>query len=159
MNKKSPQDLQKLANFLDSKFEGPMNIKFGWDGVLGLVPIAGDTLTTLLSLYIVARAALLGCPPPVLMRMGGNILVEGVANAVPVAGDVFDFFWKSNIKNLTLLERYLENPKKVTWRSKALVILVIVGVIALAAALLAGSVYLVTLLFYYFTNANGRTLQ
>ena len=69
--------------------------------------------TTLLSLYIVYRAASIGYPSSILFRMLLNILAESVVGVVPVLGDVFDFVWRSNQKNVNLLLAYSQTPRKV----------------------------------------------
>ena len=78
--------------------------RFGLDGLIGLVPGAGDTVLTVISLYIVAEGWRLGVRKRTLARMLGNVLVDAGVGAVPVAGDVFDFLWKANRRNLALIE-------------------------------------------------------
>jgi hypothetical protein len=83
------------------------NFRLGLDALIGLVPGAGDVVTTALAAYIVAEAARLGVSKPVLFRMLVNLGLDFMLGAVPVAGDVFDAVWKANRKNLDLLERHL----------------------------------------------------
>ena len=81
--------------------------RFGLDGIVGLIPGIGDTASALVSLYIVAEAWRLGVRKRTIARMLGNIALDSIIGAVPVAGDLFDFIWKSNAKNLRLAERDL----------------------------------------------------
>jgi len=95
-----------LANLLDSCIVLPGGMRIGLDPLMGLVPWVGDLAGTLLSLYLVFEAAMLGVPKRVLGRMIGNIGVETLAGLVPVLGDLFDAVWKSNVRNLALIEAH-----------------------------------------------------
>ena len=102
------EDLVHLARFLDNRFVLPgTNIRFGIDGVLGLIPGIGDGISALISLYIVSRAKALGAPERLLNTMRWNVVIDTVAGAVPFIGDVFDVAFKSNIRNVRLLLDYL----------------------------------------------------
>ncbi len=142
-----PLDLKKLSEFLDSKYEGPGGFRFGWDAILGLIPGVGDFLTTTSSLYIIVRAALLGCPPVLLFRMGLNVLVESVIDLIPLLGNLFDFVWKSNIMNLSLLERYLAEPRQTVKRSTAFVWITVLIIALSLVAFVALAFYLLLRLF------------
>lgn len=97
--------LRSLSWFLDRSI--PLGkYRVGVDPILGLIPGAGDWIGALLSFYVLYEGARLGMPTPVLVRMGGNILVETVVGAVPFLGDLFDFVWQANTKNLALIERH-----------------------------------------------------
>lgn len=129
-------DLRAISRAMDSQFSIG-GFRFGWDGILGLIPGIGDVATSLVSLYIVVRAAALGASPSVLVRMGLNVLIDNVFDAIPVLGQIFDFIWKSNDKNVALLERHLQNPRA-TSRASALVVgFVILGIVVSLIALLA----------------------
>jgi hypothetical protein len=80
--------------------------RIGLDPILGVLPAAGDWIGALLSFYVLYEGARLGMPNRVLARMGGNILVETVVGAIPFLGDLFDFVWKANAKNLALIEQH-----------------------------------------------------
>lgn len=123
------EDLETLSTVLDSKFRGPFGTRFGWDGILGLVPGVGDVATTAASAYIIARAAMIGVSFSVLLRMVGNVLVDNLIDLVPFFGWVADFAWKSNVKNLNLLRRYSEDPVQLEKRSRWVVISWILGLL------------------------------
>lgn len=127
---------------MDSHFRGPYGYRFGWDAVLGLMPIIGDLITDIISLYVILRAALLGCPASVILRMGINVLVENLVDLIPVFGAAFDFFWKANTRNMRLLEGYFDNPHAVRRGSRFFVAFAIILVILLLLACIAGSVML-----------------
>ena len=80
--------------------------RIGLDPILGLLPGAGDWIGALLSFYVLYEGARLGMPGPVLVRMAGNIFVETIIGAVPVLGDLFDFVWQANARNLALIEQH-----------------------------------------------------
>ncbi len=102
--------LDALANILDIAFIIPgTSIRFGLDGLIGLVPGIGDTITTLTSLYIVHEAHQLGAPKHLIARMLANVALDGVVGAVPLVGDAFDVMWRSNRRNMDLLKEYLRS--------------------------------------------------
>lgn len=101
--------IETLARLMDSAFEIPgTKFRMGLDGVIGLVPVLGDLLSSLISSYIVWEAKNLGVSKFTLTRMMGNVAIDTVVGIVPLAGDVFDMAFKSNMKNLALLRRHLE---------------------------------------------------
>ena len=108
--------VRRLADWLDSRFVVPgLGWRFGLDGLIGLIPGAGDTILTLISLYIIVEARRLGVRKRTLVRMLGNVLVDAGVGAIPLAGDVFDFLWKANRRNLALMEADLaaqSGPRK-----------------------------------------------
>lgn len=112
MQKQRVKRLRQLSKILDSRFEGPLGIRFGLDPLIGLIPGFGDILTSMISFFIVAEAYRLGCTPATLMRMILNIFLENLVKVVPVLGHFFDFFWKSNLKNIDLLEKHIQAPDK-----------------------------------------------
>ena len=100
--------LDRLANLFDTALIIPgTNVRFGLDSLIGLVPGIGDTITTLTSLYIVHEAHKLGAPRHLIARMLANVALDGVVGAVPLVGDAFDVFWRSNRRNMALLKDYL----------------------------------------------------
>lgn len=104
-NAESLERLRTIARLLDARFGVPgTRFRFGLDSLLGLVPGIGDGATALVSLYILLEARRLGAGMPTLLRMGWNVALDLGLGVVPVVGDVFDLFWKSNLKNIDLLE-------------------------------------------------------
>jgi len=100
--------IDALASLLDTAVLIPgTNIRFGLDAVIGLVPGIGDVVTTILSLYIVREARAIGAPRHVILRMLGNVALDSVVGAVPLAGDVFDVMWRGNRRNIALLRGWL----------------------------------------------------
>ena len=93
---------------LDARYRLPgTRFRFGWDGIVGLVPGLGDLATSALSAYIVYEAWRLGTPRTTLARMLGNLGFDGLVGLVPVVGDLFDMGYKANLRNVRLLHRHL----------------------------------------------------
>jgi hypothetical protein len=105
--------LDKLATLLDVAFRIPFTkFRFGVDGLIGLAPGLGDVVTTGLSLWIVHEAYQLGVPRQVLFRMLGNVAIDGMIGAVPVAGDLFDVLWRGNKRNVRILREHFEREER-----------------------------------------------
>ena len=83
--------IDRLAIRLDCQFRLPlMSIRFGWDPLIGLVPIAGDLIALALAIRIVAQARALGASPRAQRRMALNAGIDALVGAVPIAGTIFD---------------------------------------------------------------------
>lgn len=101
--------LEALAKLLDIAFIVPgTKIRYGVDGIIGLIPVVGDILATALSLWLVREARALGAPWHVTARMLGNVAIQGVVGTVPVAGDAFDVLFRANMRNVRLLRRWID---------------------------------------------------
>jgi hypothetical protein len=101
--------LESIAAVMDTAFVVPgTGIRFGFDGLIGLVPGIGDFVTTALSLYLVHEAWQLGAPKRVITRMLANVALDGVIGAVPVAGDLFDVMWRANKRNMRILREWID---------------------------------------------------
>ncbi|SRR5579885_451419 len=104
--------LSWLADLLDSRFRIPgTDTRFGLDPLIGLVPVAGDAIGAIASLYIVARLSKLGLSHWTKLRMIMNIAIDFFAGSVPVAGDAFDVAYKTNRKNVALARHALSRGK------------------------------------------------
>jgi hypothetical protein len=105
----SLERLDRLSRLLDIAFLVPgTNIRFGVEAILRLVPGIGDAAASALSCWVLYEAYRLGVPPLLLARMMGNVVVEGMAGTVPIAGDLFDIRWRANRRNVGLLREYFE---------------------------------------------------
>lgn len=152
-NESTRQRLHRLAWVLDNSIPVPGlgGYRIGVDGFIGLIPGIGDAVGALLSSYILAEAVRLGVPKTVLLRMYANMLVDSVVGLIPLAGDVFDVTWKSNLRNVNLLDTYLENPQRTTTSSRwfavgfmAAVLLLLVVIVVLAMMVLGWVLSLLT---------------
>jgi len=132
--------IERLSWFLDESIPLPGGYRIGLDGFIGLIPGIGDFIGGLLSSVIIYKAHQLGVPRMILGRMIINMMIDTVLGAIPVAGDVFDFVWKANRRNVTLLEDYQQQPKQVYRKSlmqNILFIAILLGILALMIALIA----------------------
>ena len=100
--------LERVSHWMDGAFRVPgTRWRFGLDGLLGLVPGAGDTITAAVGAYILLEAWRQGAPPSLIARMLGNLGLDWAVGSVPVLGDLFDFAFKSHRRNAELLRRHL----------------------------------------------------
>jgi len=101
--------LEAIARLLDVAFILPgTKIRYGIDGIIGLIPVVGDIISTGLSLWLVREARALGAPWYVTARMLGNVAFQGIVGTVPVAGDAIDVLFRANMRNAKLLRDWLE---------------------------------------------------
>lgn len=138
------QRARAMARLLDSAARVPgTNIRFGLDAVLGLVPGLGDAAGAAFSGYLILLGSRTGLPKHVITRMVANVAVDTIVGAVPVLGDLFDVAWKSNSRNLALLEEFSapaarEKSAAASWG-------VVIAAITILALLLAGGIWLAVL--------------
>ncbi len=102
--------LRSIAWVLDNSIPLPGGLRVGLDAIIGLVPGIGDAIGAVISAYLINEARSMGASRSVLLRMTGNVLIETFIGAIPFAGDLFDAAYKSNTRNLALLERYELDP-------------------------------------------------
>src|SRR5262245_40067592 len=105
--------LEAVARLLDIAFIVPgTKIRYGIDGIIGLIPVVGDIIATGLSLWLVHEARALGAPWHVTARMLGNVAFQGIVGTVPVAGDAIDVLFRANMRNARLLRTWLEKQPR-----------------------------------------------
>ncbi len=114
-----------LSHVLDDWFRIPgTSIRFGLDGIIGLVPGLGDILGGLASTIIVFAAWVRGVPYITLVRMVVNIGIEVLLGTIPLLGDAFDIAWKANRRNYAFIVRHLEQQRRQTWRDWVFLMLI-----------------------------------
>lgn len=100
--------VKALAWVLDAAFRLPgTKFRLGIDALVGLIPAGGSAAMGLVSLYIVWEAWRIGVPRGLLLRMVANVVLETAVDTVPLVGDVFDAAFKANLRNVALIEQYL----------------------------------------------------
>jgi len=105
---------------------------FGLDGILGLIPGLGDVVSGIIATYIIGRAARDGVPRAALARMMTNVAIDTLVGSVPFVGDLFDFMYKANTKNLRIYEESL-NGQREQAKDWATVALFVAGMLVLLA--------------------------
>lgn len=141
------KDIRYIADMLDTKFKLPNGWRFGWDGILGLIPGFGNIVTDIFSFYILFRAAVLGCPPAILLRMAVNVFIDNIIDKIPGVGLVFDFIWKANTQNIKLMDQYFSAPQVTNKKSKMWVIISLVSLFILFLACISLTIFTVIWLF------------
>lgn len=132
-----------IARALDTAVGIPgTRFRFGLDPILGLVPGLGDVVGAVLSGYIVLTGVRLGAPSSMVARMVANVAIDTLVGSVPVVGDLFDAGWKSNIRNIALIEKHvgLADPPPQANRRRVAVGIVVLILVALAGVALTVAV-------------------
>ena len=106
--------------------------RIGVEPVIGLIPGAGDVVSAAMGIWLIGEAARFKLPPSVIGRMVLNTLVDLVVGLVPLLGDLFDFAFKSNTRNLALFRRYAADPGASTGEHR----LILIGAVALIVGVL-----------------------
>ena len=151
MDRQSSSSLQRfwlakfLADWLDQRFTIPgTSIRIGLDPILGLIPGIGDMIANLAGSAIILIAAQYRLPKIVLLRMGLNVALNAIIGAIPVFGDIFSIWFRSNVKNAQLLERYVSvEARSSTFGNWIFVIAVIIGIVLLLTMILVATVWLI----------------
>src|SRR5882672_11972907 len=152
------ESLERLAWLMDDLIRVPLlGWRFGLDALVGLIPGFGDTATSLASFYILASAVRYRVPKITLLRMGLNIGIDYLVGSLPLVGDIFDAWWKSNQMNVELLSQRAtvsaSEARKGTlsdWLFVGLIIFLLAGLAIGAAAV---SFYLLLLIADRFSRA------
>ena len=94
--------IERWAWLLDSSIPLGGGMRVGIDPLISLIPGAGDVVSGLLSTVLITRASQAGIPRATLLRMVANVGIDSLVGTIPLFGDLFDFAWKANTKNLNL---------------------------------------------------------
>lgn len=130
--------IEKITTFLDSKFKIPgTNFRFGLDPLLGLLPGIGDVSSFLMSSLLILAMIRHGASGKVTALMTINILLDTLIGGIPIVGNIFDFFFKANKRNLRLLKRHHIEGR---YKGSAKGVLIITALVLLI--LLVGIVFL-----------------
>jgi hypothetical protein len=104
--------LETLSNWMDSKFRLPgTEIRFGLDPLIGLIPYAGEVTTFIISSALVLSMAKYGVSRKVVVLMVLNVLLDAFIGSIPVIGNIFDFTYRANQKNIRLLKKHYHEGK------------------------------------------------
>lgn len=109
---KNLQRIRKIAKLLDTAIGIPgTKIRFGLDPILGLIPGGGDLISAGISAYMIYLAARFGLEKAEILKMFKNVAIETAIGSVPIAGDIFDAYFKANMRNLKILEKHIEKSQ------------------------------------------------
>ncbi|RYZ21200.1 MAG: DUF4112 domain-containing protein [Chitinophagaceae bacterium] len=128
-----------LTKLMDKQFKVPgTSFRFGLDGIIGLIPGAGDVTTFAVSCYLLTLMARNGASGYVMARMVLNVAIDLLVGAIPFVGDLFDFAFKANSRNLRLMqEHYVDGRHRGSaWK-------VLLPVLLLLLAVMIGAGWLV----------------
>jgi len=147
-------ELQLLADWMDGVFRVPgVGWRFGLDAILGFVPGIGDTATSVTSLYILTAAHRYGVTRTTLLRMALNVVLDAVVGMIPLIGDVFDVYWKSNQRNVEILKRHMlavPSEQRQLQRADRWFVVLLVAVLAV---LMVGSIIVAAMLLAWLVGA------
>ncbi|MBE9047546.1 DUF4112 domain-containing protein [Pleurocapsales cyanobacterium LEGE 10410] len=105
---KNLRRIRKIAKLLDTAIGIPgTKFRIGLDPILGLLPGGGDLITAGISAYMIYLATRFGLEKSEISQMVKNVALETAVGFVPIAGDIFDAYFKANIRNLEILEKHL----------------------------------------------------
>jgi hypothetical protein len=148
--------LHGLEILLDEAFRIPgTGIRFGIDGIIGLVPGLGDVLAGLLSLIIPLAAWFRGVPYITLVRMTANLAIGVLVGSIPILGDIFDIAWKANRRNYRLLRLHLTEPRRHTGRDWAFLGLLAGGIALVFAIPVILVIWVIVWIGSVFTPSSG----
>jgi hypothetical protein len=126
--------LRHISELLDSAFVVPgTTYRIGLDPILGLIPMVGDLASPLFTIGVLWQGRDLGIPKVVQFRMIFNAAIDALVGVIPVAGDLFDFAWKSSQMNLALLERHAYEEHRASAGDWLFVMAMILLVVLIAA--------------------------
>ena len=144
------RSVERIARLMDSQFRLPgTRFRFGLDPLLGLLPVVGDLSTLAVSGALLLTMMRHGASGAVVVRMAFNILLDTLIGAIPIIGNVFDFAYKSNERNVALLRRHYAEGRH-SGSGKWLVVLLLVAFITVFALVGWGSVLLLRWVWHYF---------
>jgi hypothetical protein len=135
--------LRRIVRLWDQAVRVPgTRFTIGLDPLLGLIPGLGDALGALVAGSVLLVALQAGVPPAVAARMLLNVALDASIGAIPVAGDLFDFGFRANARNLALLERWVADPARAARGSRVALGAMAVGALTLVAAIAAVAVWI-----------------
>ncbi|KAI8465535.1 MAG: hypothetical protein J3K34DRAFT_84700 [Monoraphidium minutum] len=105
--------MRALCKFMDTGIKVPIiGYKFGADAIIGMVPYAGDAWGAMVGMYLISTAMKYHLPKRLVAHMAVNQAVDCCVGVVPFLGDLFDFGYKANYRNMMLIEDHLKQPAK-----------------------------------------------
>jgi len=145
--------LRALTRLMDQAFGVPgTKWRFGLDALFGLVPGLGDIVGGLIAVYAVHVARQLRAPGVIQLHMLSNIAIDATIGTIPIIGDLFDFVFKAQTRNLALLDGWLQTPHETTKRSQRGLLLVPLAILLVFAILTILGIWLLFILIHGLMN-------
>ena len=131
LNEEKLLRLKLLSKRLDDSIKIPgTNQKFGIDAIVGIIPILGDFIGVIFSVYIMYSGIKMGVSSKIVKKMAANIAIEFIIGSIPIIGDIFDALWKANKRNVELIEdATIENQENYNYLIIASLIVLILSLI------------------------------
>lgn len=144
------KQLDDFAYLLDNCFQIPgVGWRFGIESLIGLIPGLGDVISGILALVLLLRAIQFRLPAIVIIRMALNSLIDLAIGAIPLIGDLFDMYWKSNTRNMKLFHQYAGQRELSTRRHWIFLAGLIGGFVISCVGVIATTLWLLN---YFFTR-------
>jgi hypothetical protein len=141
--------IESIANLMDSKFTLPgTRFKFGLDPIIGLIPGIGDITSFAISGLLVTIMARHDASGKVVILMLLNILLDAIIGGIPIIGNLFDFVYKANNKNIRLLKNHYGKGKH-QGSGKGIIIGLTVILLLLIGLMIYGFIKLFQYLIHY----------
>jgi len=148
--------LRAITRLFDSAFAVPgTKWRFGVDALFGLIPGLGDIAGALVAVYALHVARGLRAPGAVQLHMLGNIALDALIGTVPIIGDLFDFVFKAQTRNLALLDAWLETPHATERRSRRGVVLIPLAVLTVFILMTVLGIWMLYLAFNWLLGLAG----
>lgn len=118
-----------VAQWMDELIRIPgTNIRIGLDPIIGLFPGIGDFLASSIGVVTLTEGVRTRVPLSVLMRMGFNVLINDAVGTIPGIGDLFSAWFKSNSRNLKLINRWKAGDEAAVRRGGRIFLFLFLGV-------------------------------
>ena len=148
--------LRAIARLFDQAFGIPgTRFRFGIDALFGLVPGLGDIAGALVGVYALHVARRLRAPAVIQLHMLANVTLDALVGTVPLIGDLFDFVFKAQTRNLALLEKWLESPHETQQRSRRGMIFVPLAILVMFISLTIIGVWMLYLVIRWLATTGG----
>lgn len=158
-NARAAQDLARLraiSRLFDTAFAIPgTRFRFGIDALFGLIPGLGDLAGALVAAYSLRVAGQLRVPAAIQLHMLANIALDALAGTVPVLGDLFDFAFKAQTRNMRLIDDWLGTPQATERRSRRGLVLIPLAVLTVFIGLTVAGVWMLYLFFGWLMRVLG----
>ncbi|NVO31722.1 DUF4112 domain-containing protein [Hymenobacter lapidiphilus] len=101
------QWVERVSRLLDSQFRVPgTNWRFGLDPIMGLLPVVGGLPSLAVSGLLILTMMRHGASGNLVVRMVFNVVLDALIGAIPIIGNIFDFAYKANNRNVALLRAH-----------------------------------------------------